>query len=192
MRLFVGVELDEASRRMAERVALQLREDLGSRLRANWVPPENYHLTVRFIGHIPDDRAPAILEALTPPVKCPPFEVTLAGCGIFPPRGPARVIWIGVTQGFASLAALHDEFDRRLARLRFAPEKRPFSAHLTLARIKDVGRDHGRRVAEILHAVVAGPVAFHVARTTVFESCPSPKGSTYRPLHYTELRTGNC
>jgi 2'-5' RNA ligase len=192
MRLFVGVELDEASRSMAARVAAQLREDLGSGLRASWVPPENYHLTVRFIGHVPDDRAPAILDALAPPIHSSPFDVTLAGCGSFPPRGPARVLWIGVTQGLASLAALHDELDRRLAPFGFEPEKRPFSAHLTLARLKDTGRTHTGRIAEILRSVPAGPVAFHVARTTVFESRLSPKGSTYHYVRHSELRTADC
>jgi 2'-5' RNA ligase len=191
MRLFVGVEMDEATRAAASGVAERLRSELGGHLRANWVPPSNYHLTVRFIGHVADDRLPPLLDALVRPLTIAPFEITLSGCGSFPPRGPARVIWIGVSRGLASLAALHEEFDRRLVPFGHEPETRPFSAHLTLARVKDEGRGATRHIAETLRSMPADPLTFRAARATVFESRLSPHGPTYHPRLHCELRTAN-
>src|SRR5262245_53413520 len=140
MRLFVAVELSSEARLVAERTAAELKRALKKTVTASWVAAENMHLTVRFIGHVPDDRAPALLNALSPPVEVAPFEVGLGGCGRFPPRGQPRVLWIGVTRGLPSLAALHEEFDRRVLPFGYEPEARAFSAHLTLARIKEPGR----------------------------------------------------
>src|SRR5439155_10547 len=79
------------------------------RLDARWVDPANMHLTVRFIGHVPDDRASLLIEALRSPVSAAPFEVRLAGGGAFPPRGAPRVFWIGVPRGLEFLRVLHEE-----------------------------------------------------------------------------------
>src|SRR5262245_22813927 len=135
MRLFVGVELSDAARRLAAEVARALQRELEKALGARWVAPQNMHLTVRFVGYVPDDRAAAVLEALMRPLDVPAFEIELGGCGRFPSRGAPRVLWIGVRTGLASLRTLHEEFNRRLAPIGYEPESRPFSAHLTLARI---------------------------------------------------------
>jgi len=136
MRLFVGVAIAGHVRREAERVMTALRERLHG-VDARWVPPENLHLTIRFIGHVPDDRGAALLAALEQPLDVEPFDVEFGGCGKFPPRGAPRVLWIGLRRGLPPLSALNDEFNRRVAPFGYEAEARPFSAHLTLARLKD-------------------------------------------------------
>jgi RNA 2',3'-cyclic 3'-phosphodiesterase len=182
MRLFVAVELDENAIRVAADTAAELRRDVGSALHAKWVPPENMHLTVRFIGHVDDPRAPAILDALAPPLDIAPFDVELGPCGMFPPSGPPRVIWIGLTQGLPSLAAMHGEFDRRLLPFGFEPEHRPFSAHLTLARVKDAPKGAGHALREALRRIPPSSAPSHITRATIFQSHLSPKGPRYEPL----------
>jgi 2'-5' RNA ligase len=187
MRLFVAVELDAPSRAAANQAAHELRQRVGSALRPRWVPPENMHLTVRFVGHVADDRVAPVLEALHPALAVSPFDLVLGACGVFPATGPPRVLWLGLTEGSASLQLMHDEFNRRLLPLGFESENRAFSAHLTLARIKDA--PHGSRavVREALRHVRTAPTRSRVTHATVFESRLSPNGPRYTALFQVPL-----
>jgi RNA 2',3'-cyclic 3'-phosphodiesterase len=179
MRLFVAVELGDDVLREAGRAIERLRERLGRALDTRWVSTEKMHLTIRFIGQVLDDRVPAVLESLAPPLAIQPFEITLAECGVFPVHGPPRVLWLGLREGVASLETMHDEFNRRLAPLGFQAEDRQFSAHVTLARIKDAPRGSGAAVRHTLRSMHVTSARGHVSEAVVFESRLSPKGSTY-------------
>jgi 2'-5' RNA ligase len=194
MRLFVAVELDDAVRRAADAAADALRRAIGSSLQARWVTPANMHLTVRFIGQVDEARGPAILEALSPPLATAAFDVELGACGAFPSSGAPRVIWIGLAAGLPALAELHAEFDRRLAPFGFAPETRPFTAHLTLARMRsDAPRRAGESkgasgvVQRAIRGVKPAPARCHVTRATVFQSHLSSRGPRYEPLAFARL-----
>jgi 2'-5' RNA ligase len=191
MRLFVAVEIDDEARRAAAATAEALRAAIGPGLKMRWVPPENLHLTVRFIGHVDDGRAPAILEALTSPLDTTPFDLELGGCGAFPPSGAPRALWIGLTQGMAGLTSMHEAFNTRLLSFGFEPERRPFSAHLTLARIKDAPSGTGRVVREALRRVTPLSARSRVTRATIFQSHLSPKGSRYEPIAFAWLKAGS-
>ena len=148
-----------------------------------WVPAENLHLTVWFLGEVSDARASAVIESFMPRMKAPAFDLHLAGFGAFPPAGPPRVLWIGVTEGLPQLAQAHDEVGERLAPWGFAPEGRAYSAHLTVARVKDPPRGAARRAmreAVVAEACDAG--RFRVEALTVFRSRTSPHGAAYEPL----------
>jgi 2'-5' RNA ligase len=179
VRLFVGVGVDEAVRREAQPVEAHLRRRLGSQVNARWVPPDNLHITVRFIGHVPDDRAAAMVEALAAPLTVPAFDIEFSGCGRFPPRGGPRVLWIGVSRGLDSLTALHEEFNRRVARFGYELEARAYSAHLTLARLKDAAAGVGRVADEAMASISIPPIVQQVDRVTIFESRLSPNGPRY-------------
>jgi 2'-5' RNA ligase len=182
MRLFVAVEFDEAVRDAADRVASELRARLDARVKARWVDADKMHLTVRFIGHVADDRVATVLEALRPPLPIAPFDTALGECGVFPRSGPPRVLWIGLQDGLPSLKAMHDEFNQRLVSLGLAAEDRPFRPHLTLARVKDAPRDASRSMREMVAAVRVPLLRCHVTAATVFRSSLSPRGSTYTRL----------
>ncbi|HEX5473312.1 MAG TPA: RNA 2',3'-cyclic phosphodiesterase [Vicinamibacterales bacterium] len=185
MRLFVAVPLEPGMRQRADVAAADLRDRLRRarvRLDARWVDPANWHLTVRFIGHVPDDRAPALIAALSAPLPIESFELCLAGAGAFPASGAPRVFWIGVREGSAGLRALHERCDERLAPLGYAPEARPFSAHLTLARVKSVARGEGPAVRALLAETPAHLGCGRVSGATLFESRLSPHGAAYHPL----------
>ncbi len=142
------------------------------------------HLTVRFIGHVQDDRAPALIDALAPPLDIPPFDIEFGACGVFPPSGAPRVLWIGLTQGLPGLASMHEAFNRRLRPFGFEPEKRPFTAHLTLARFKNASGGAGRVVREALRRVTSLRTISPVTRATIFRSHLSPKGPRYEPVGF--------
>lgn len=189
MRLFLAVGLDEAVRRAAEKTAEELRKRVDRVLRGRWVPPSHMHLTIRFIGHVADERVPSVLDVLEPPLTIPTFDVALGTCGVFPTSGPPRVLWIGLKEGLASLQAMHDEFNRRLAAAGVEPENGPFSAHVTLARIKDASRGSSAVVRESIQAIRVPTNRCQISEAVLFESRLSPKGSTYTAQLRIPLRT---
>jgi RNA 2',3'-cyclic 3'-phosphodiesterase len=174
-RLFVAVELPPAVR--ADLAAL--RADIPG---ARWVKPEQMHLTLRFIGaDVPDDRVEPIREALAT-VTGAAFSLTLRGVGRFPPgdRKPPRVLWAGMDKAPA-LFALQHSVESALAAVGFPPEDRPFSAHITLARVN--ARQPIPQADRFLRAhadFAAGP--FPVDQFVLFQSALSPQGPRYQQL----------
>ena len=183
MRLFIGIELDEQVRDAAAAIAESLRNRLGPRIDARWIPAANLHITLWFIGEVADDRAEALLRAIDQPFAEAAFDIHIAGLGAFPASGAPRVIWIGVPSGGERLVRLHAELAARLRAFGIEPERRGYSAHLTIARVKEVpggDRDGQWRAAFRASPAVAGQC--RVAAVTVFQSRLSPKGATYEPL----------
>ena len=190
-RLFVAVEIDEPVRNAAAEAVERLRALLsrgGVNLDARWVPADKLHITLWFIGEADDVRAEAIASVLRPPFPFDPFDVRIAGFGAFPPAGPPRVLWLGVAAGQEGLAALHAGTGARLRPLGFEAERRPYSAHLTIARVKDASRGSGPIVREVLAGTPAEAGSSTVSAVTLFRSRVSSRGSTYEaiarvPLH---------
>ncbi len=179
MRLFIGIELDGEVKARAAAIADALRGKLGRRVAARWIAPENLHVTLWFIGEVAEDRAVAITEVVRAPFLVPGFAVEIRGLGAFPPHGAPRVFWIGVARGQDSMVALYDELARRLQPLGFEPERRAYSAHLTIARVQECRFRDVRNVLGDLEADAGGCRISHV---TMFRSRLSPKGAAYEPL----------
>ena len=188
MRLFVAVELDESVRAAAQRTADELRQQLRqTSLDARWVAADNLHFTLVFIGQVEDAAADPFVAAVRQPFRQSPFRLRLGPCGAFPPSGPPRVLWIGLAEGMDGLRQLHGEVVRRLQPVGFEPEARPFSAHVTIARVKDVPRAAARDARAIVMAARVPDASCPVTRVTLFRSHLSPKGSRYEALAYGEL-----
>jgi 2'-5' RNA ligase len=189
MRLFVAVDLDDNVRSTARETMETLRREPAiRRLDPRWVPAENLHITVRFIGHVPDDKAQSVIDVLKADVPVATFEATAQGCGAFPPSGAVRVIWIGLPGGCEGLAEIYGEMNRRLLPFGMPPENRPFSAHLTLARVKDAPRGVSQDARKALERCRVPPVAWTVREATVFQSHLSPHGPRYEALARATLK----
>jgi 2'-5' RNA ligase len=186
MRLFIGVELDDAVKTRAAEIAETLRRTLSRAspsLRASWVKSENLHITLWFIGEVDDRRHEAIADAMSStPLPVSAFDLSIGGCGAFPPSGPPRVFWIGIRHGAGHMAALYVEVAQRLAPLGYQPERRAYAAHVTLARVKDVPRADARQVRQTVSTFPADCGVTRVDAVTLFRSRLSPKGATYEPL----------
>jgi 2'-5' RNA ligase len=188
MRLFVAVELNRAIEEAARDVIDDLRARaarLAPRAKITWASPERMHLTVRFIGEADETNARAIRSALGPTIDAPVFDVTVEGVGAFPPKGPLRVVWAGLTDGRSGLLEVERAVSQRLHTL-VPAEDRPFSPHLTLARVKEPADLSRAKLFEGLTEKHFGTV--HVDAITLFESRLSPKGATHVPLQRTALR----
>ena len=100
---------------------------------ARWVPPENYHVTLRFIGETPAYRAEEIDLALAA-LQARGFSLTLAGVGTFAKAGRSTALWVGVERN-PQLDHLQNKIETALQRIGLEPERRRFAPHVTLARL---------------------------------------------------------
>jgi 2'-5' RNA ligase len=158
-------------------------EALVARLRPSariqWSPPANLHVTTKFIGEWPAERLGELKEALAALPERPPIQVEAAKVGFFPDTRAPRVFWCGIeAPGLKALAA---DTDEATAALGVAPETRPYSPHLTLARIKD------RLDLRPLHEAIAGQPSVRFGRFVaesffLYHSQLRRSGSVYTKL----------
>ena len=185
MRLFVGVELDEALRTACAAAAQNLQQrlrDARVTLTARWVPEQNLHVTLWFLGNLDDDRASEVVRALRSDWDVSAFSITVSGAGSFPPQRPPSILWLGVSDGAAALAELHRELANRLVPLGFEPERRPYHPHISIARVKDADRAVPRKLGSILDAAASQPGSGLIRSIALFQSHVSSAGARYVPL----------
>jgi 2'-5' RNA ligase len=189
MRLFVGVELDDRVKEAAASIGESLQRELGPRVDARWVPAANLHITLWFLGEVNESRVESTMDTLNRPFDEMAFDLEIFGAGAFPPSGPPRVLWLGVTAGGDSLARVHAELTRRLEPIGYEAERRAYSAHLTIARVKNIGRGvSARDVRSVLQARPAHAGRCRIEAVTVFRSHVSSKGATYEALQRVRLK----
>lgn len=136
-RLFLGVALPEPVR-----AALLAHLGGAGELPGRVVPPESWHLTLRFLGDTPPEQRERLTAELAAAPLGPPLQIVFGGLGAFPSPARARVLWLGVEQGREPLRALAHAAEQVARRAGFAAERRPFAPHLTLSRLRspaDVG-----------------------------------------------------
>ena len=175
MRLFTGIALPPGVRDNLARVLKELRPLAP----LNWSPVENLHITSKFIGQWPEQRL-AELEGALEGVNCPfGFDVAIARFGYFPNPHHPRTLFAGIQAGPA-LAELANRIDEALRPLGIAEENRPYSPHLTLARIKNEDiralREHIAKMTNFDFGT------FQVSEFHLYLSKTGPNGSIYTPL----------
>jgi 2'-5' RNA ligase len=170
IRLFVGLALPEAVQRHLDSLCLGVPG-------ARWVATESRHLTLRFIGDVPESVGADVDDALSE-IEAPAFEMTLDGVSQFGNKFQARMLWVG-TERNERLMHLAAKVESAAVRVGLEPEGRKFIPHVTLARLKDVRVDQlGPYLAD--HALFrAGP--FPVDRFVLFSSFLSRTGAIYTP-----------
>jgi len=133
VRSFIAVEVDDAL--ILDKICQvqQTLRDCGADLKI--VKRENIHLTLRFLGEIGEGRVSEI-TGLLQEVKFKPFDFSLKGVGVFPNERYIRVIWIGLKKGEKELTEIASLIEQRLRALRFPPDNKRFSPHLTIARLR--------------------------------------------------------
>ena len=188
LRLFVAVTLPAEARDAIARLIQGLRAaDLtGVRL----VDPDGVHLTLKFLGNVDSTRVPTLTGALNAVGgDAAPFALHLHGVGVFPDRRSPRVLWAGVSGDTEALAALARRVDDACANVGFAREQRPFSPHLTVARLRDRAFADDRQRAGTVLADIGLALgesfavkAFHLIRSTL-----TPSGPIYDTVHTVTL-----
>jgi 2'-5' RNA ligase len=170
-RLFVAIDLP-----------LDIRERLGALCcglpGARWAPPEQMHLTLRFIGDVDGSVLTLVREALLE-VRAEEFCLQLEGIGFFPPRGSPKVVWVGIRNS-EQLLRLRNRIESVLVRAGLEPEGRKFSPHITLARLKNT--PPSRIGAYLAQHGLFGTEEFRVSEFLLYSSVLNSRGAR----HYIE------
>ena len=170
MRLFVAIDLPEAIKGELSKLCTGVPG-------ARWVKHEQMHVTLRFIGEVEESTFVAIQTALAG-IQAPSFGMRLKGVGQFPPKGVPRVIWAGL-QVPGELRRLQEEVEKTITGLGFGEADHPFSAHMTLARLKTPPHRDTVRQYFARHEHFQTD-EFPVEAFIMYSSVLGREGSTYR------------
>ncbi len=179
MRAFIAIELPDTIKAALHELIGRLRE---AEARVSWVRPEHMHLTLRFLGEITPADALRLEELLALRYQgMKHFELQVCGTGAFPNIHRPSVIWAGITGSGNALDAVQAIAEEEACALGLPRERRPFTPHLTLARIKEA--EYGKRLMPYLSRerdFEGG--AFPVAGVSLFSSELTPQGPIHRRL----------
>jgi 2'-5' RNA ligase len=195
IRAFVAVPVEDPVVRRRLAGARSLLPTLHG---LRWIPESQLHFTLKFLGEIEEERVAAAKAATSAAAVAAAasiaaeameremrpggeFRLALEGLGAFPPRGPARVLWAGCGEGAEALTAVGAAVEKAFVAEGFPREDRPFSPHLTLARVKDP--DAGRRLSRALASLPAEPFGtVSITSLVLFQSERTPRGAEYTEL----------
>lgn len=182
-RTFIALELDESLQAYLDGIIHRMAQELPD---LRWVDPAGIHLTLAFLGELSDEQLVEAMQAAELAArKVPPFGYRLSHPGVFgSPRQP-RVIWIGIDEPTGRLLQLHQALNRELEQRGFEVDKRPFSPHLTLSRIKaSLKPDEQQRLQRLIAArnVISSSSTYHVHHLSVMKSELSRTGAKYTCL----------
>jgi 2'-5' RNA ligase len=172
-RLFVAIDLPESTR--------QFLVDLDPKIHGvRWIDPLQLHLTLGFFGDVSEDVDLALREKLSA-IEFGAFFLPIIGVGTFPPKGPPKIIWIGVGRGHPHLFQVHKRVQEAALAAGLEPELRPFHPHITIARCHRVSP---QSVGEFLKSNVSLDVGMiRVDSFHLYSSKLTPAG----PIHTREL-----
>ncbi|MBI5302593.1 MAG: RNA 2',3'-cyclic phosphodiesterase [Chloroflexi bacterium] len=184
IRTFIAIELDDATRRALGEAQARLKRDRAASY-VRWVAPENVHVTLKFLGEVAAERVPELQNAAARACGgIAPFALTITGAGAFPNTRRPNNVWIGVEGDVAALERLAQRVEDACAALGYAREERPFTAHLTLGRVKrDASPSDRQFVGKMIEQAQVGKLGvLRVTCVSVMRSELRPGGSAYSRL----------
>jgi 2'-5' RNA ligase len=172
-RLFLAVALtDDVRHGLATFLG-----DRVVRLPGRPTPPDNWHMTLRFLGSTEPLQQDRILEFLDEHLVVEPFTLGFTGPGAFPKPSRATVLWLGIGRGSDGLTTAAEVCEQAAVSAGFEPEDRPFHPHLTLSRIRPPVS-----VERVIEHVGVFPLKMEVDRLTLYRSHLSRDGARYEPI----------
>jgi 2'-5' RNA ligase len=190
LRAFIAVEIPSEIHQAIEKKTARIQAALNSSL-VRWVPASNIHLTLKFLGDISPANVELLSQMLSVEVsQHQAFEMTFEGLGAFPNPKRPRVIWIGI-QAPAVLEALQHGIEAAAATLGYPVEKRPFSPHLTIGRVKqNVSSTGMQKIRIAMEETQVGSLGTtRVVAVHLFKSDLKPTGAIYTRLFSAPLKT---
>lgn len=176
-RIFVAIHPGPDARAELSHLLDDLRHAIPT---TRWATAEQLHLTLAFLGEIAEASLAAV-HGITQAVASAhaPFRLALGAVGFFGPEHAPRVAWLGVTGDLPALRGLRADLAAQLATAGHAPDARPFSPHLTLARL---GSGEGLRAMSALQSRQVGAAPWMVSSLRVMLSETRPTGAVYTEL----------
>jgi RNA 2',3'-cyclic 3'-phosphodiesterase len=188
-RLFIAIELNDEVKGELGRLEERIKQACGF-CPARWVAPDKIHLTLNFLGDVATSKIDAIKSAVSQAAgEYSAFQLSLSSPGAFPNLDRPHVVWVGLEGDVAKLLALQKRFEQFLSSLGFPPEARPFSPHLTLARVRDEASPADRK--KLGEAIVKSrcerDCAVSVSSVSLIQSKLTPDGPVYTVLFNKQL-----
>jgi 2'-5' RNA ligase len=188
IRSFLAVDLClQAARNLADHQRAVAERCRLAGVRVSWVPPQNLHVTIAFLGQVTEPMVSALSSVLAPTAAgIAPFDMTCGGLGVFPDAEHPRVIWAGVSSPGGELAVLHARVAGALGETGFNLDGKPFRSHVTIGRVREVG--DGNLADCLAGEVPDGFGETRVGELACYRSDLDPKGADYHvlwrlPLH---------
>ncbi len=150
VRSFIAIELPDELKVGLTQLKAQLK--MSKQPWVKWVNPYSIHLTLKFLGSIAADRISEITRAMEEAIQgISPFHLEVKDLGVFPNLRRVQVAWVGISGEVDKLSQLQRHLESNLAHLGFASERRPFTPHLTLARLHNqASLDERQRFGQLI------------------------------------------
>ena len=183
MRTFIAIELPERVKKRIEQAQAPLRK---TKAFVSWVKPGNIHVTLKFLGEVPEDKINDVFLATGKALEgAKKFKLRLKGMGAFPDFRRPRVIWIGAEKGEEELSCLAERVEEEMEKIGFPKENRKFSAHFTIGRVKSP--KNIENLTELVKSSDFSTDEIEVNEVVVMRSQLHPAGAIYTPLKKIQL-----
>jgi RNA 2',3'-cyclic 3'-phosphodiesterase len=186
LRLFIALPLSNEIKQILQRQQDALKTQLAQHDKTiRWTTPEQWHLTLAFLGATNRERLPtiqAVMERSAKPIKAFVLETTVLGA--FPSSRRPSVLWLGVGGNVTSLQTLQLRLSEALSGL-LEPDDKPFKPHLTLARLKQFGL--GKEVSEAFGKTPVTQQAWTVSELCLYQSVLKSSGADHNVIHRVSL-----
>ncbi len=188
IRSFIAIELPDELRLELVQLEAQLKSDKQPWVK--WVDPVSIHLTLKFLGDIAIDMTGEITRALEEAARSvPPFHLEVKGLGVFPNLKRVQVAWVGISGEVDKLVQLQQRIESNLARLGFAPESRPFTGHLTLARLRNrAPLDERQRFGQLIADTKFEAGSIKIDTISLMRSQLTREGAIYSRINSARLK----
>ncbi len=181
MRTFIAIELPASIKDALSKIQDELKAGLP---KVSWVKPQNLHLTLKFLGEISPEQLDAVKRIITEVSQgTVAFKIKLDDLGVFPDLRNARIIWLGISQDTIA-KQITGLLETKIADIGIAKEKREFSAHITIGRIRArlLASDLERELKRVKNDLIDANLEFNAGGVTLFESTLGPGGPAYTVL----------
>jgi len=189
VRSFIAIELPDELKLGLAQLEAQLK--MSQQPWVKWVDPYSIHLTLKFLGGIAVDRISKITRAMEEAIQgIPPFHLEVKDLGVFPSWKRVQVAWVGISGEVDKLSQLQQHLESNLARLGFAPESRPFTPHLTLARLRNrASLDERQRFGQLIATTrFEAAYAIKVDAINLMRSQLTREGAIYSQISSVKLK----
>ena len=191
-RLFVAVEIAPQVR---SKITRYLNSHVTDLKRIRWVAPDQFHMTLKFLGDVPQTEIHHVIRALKNAcMRSEPFDLVFEDVGAFPNAECPRTLWVGVSEGIEESSDLAEAIDEELAGIGYPRESRRFTPHLTVGRVKKSVPGDCSTGLDAFLLPAKGPLFFGVSSVTsvtLFSSELSRGGPKYEPLAEIDLKSAD-
>lgn len=191
LRLFVACEVPDDVKASVDAVTSSLRDASGNAVR--WVNPDNVHLTLKFLGEVPQKTLPSVKIAMQEAVvRHSPFNLEFSTIGIFGGREGLRTMWMGIAGDILRLEALARDMNRALDVVGFEADRRPFRPHLTIGRVRDHISTRERAGIEVsVGKTKIPPAQWRTSQVSLIRSKLTKTGAKYETVATFPLRSSS-